>query len=103
MKGRFIGENIRTIDDVMRYTLKEKTSGIALCIDLKKAFYTKEVCLSGKALQKVAFGSDLISWFNTFYSTFPTVLRPCHTIAYRTCVCQRMKNITHTLVYADNR
>ena len=27
-------------------------------------------------------------------------LRPCHTIAYRTSVCQRMKNITHTPVYA---
>jgi hypothetical protein len=26
-------------------------------------------------------------------------LRPCHTIAYRTSVCQRMKNITHTPVY----
>jgi hypothetical protein len=25
-------------------------------------------------------------------------LRPCHTIAYRTSVCQRMKNITHTPV-----
>ena len=30
-------------------------------------------------------------------------LRPCHTIAYRTSVCQRMKNITHTPVYADIR
>jgi hypothetical protein len=31
------------------------------------------------------------------------LLRPCHTIAYRTSVCQRMKNITHTPVYADIR
>jgi hypothetical protein len=30
-------------------------------------------------------------------------LRPCHTIAYRTSVGQRMKNITHTLLYADIR
>jgi hypothetical protein len=30
-------------------------------------------------------------------------LRPCHTIAYRTSVCQRMKNIAHTQVYADIR
>ena len=27
----------------------------------------------------------------------------CYLIAYRTSVCQRMKNITHTLVYADIR
>jgi hypothetical protein len=31
------------------------------------------------------------------------ILRPCHTIAYRTSVCQRMKNITYTPVYADIR
>ena len=31
------------------------------------------------------------------------LLRPCHTIAYRTSVCQRMKNISHTLLYADIR
>ena len=41
------------------------------------------------------------------FSGIPTkdcsILRPCHTIAYRTSVYQRMKNITHTLVYADLR
>ena len=37
--------------------------------------------------------------FHTFIDTY----RPCHTIAYRTSVCQRMKNITHTPVYADIR
>jgi hypothetical protein len=30
-------------------------------------------------------------------------LRPCHTIAYRTSVCQGMKNIIHTPVYVDIR
>jgi hypothetical protein len=30
-------------------------------------------------------------------------LRPCHTIAHRTSVCQRMKNITRTPVYAGIR
>ena len=32
-----------------------------------------------------------------------SILRPCHTIAYRTSVFQRMKNIAHTPVYADIR
>ena len=30
-------------------------------------------------------------------------LKPCHTIAYRTSACQRMKNITHTVEYAAIR
>jgi hypothetical protein len=38
-----------------------------------------------------------------FHAMFYGALRPCHTIAYRTSVCQRMKNITHTPVYADIR
>ena len=27
-------------------------------------------------------------------------LWPCHIIAYRTSICQRLKNITHTLIFA---
>jgi hypothetical protein len=32
-----------------------------------------------------------------FFENLSSCLRSCHTIAYRTSVCQPMKNITHTL------
>ena len=42
MKGRFIGENERLIQDIMFYTKKEKKkTGIAIFIDFRKAFVTQ--------------------------------------------------------------
>ena len=38
MKGCYIGENIRLINDVMEYTLSEKKGGILVSPDFKKAF-----------------------------------------------------------------
>ena len=68
IKGRFIGEKIRIIKDVMHYTLTRNIPGIALFVDLRKAFDTIEWCFLRKTLQQFNFGPDLISWFNTFYS-----------------------------------
>ena len=42
VKGRFIGENIRLINDIMQFTLKKNIPGIALFIDFRKAFDTIE-------------------------------------------------------------
>ena len=38
IKNRYIGENIRTIIDIMQYTAKEQLPGILLQLDFKKAF-----------------------------------------------------------------
>ena len=40
LKGRFIGENIRTIKDIMDYTQHFKISGLIALIDFQKAFDT---------------------------------------------------------------
>ena len=40
LKGRFIGENIRTIKDIMDYTQYFKMSGLIALIDFQKAFDT---------------------------------------------------------------
>ena len=38
IKGRYIGENIRLISDIMEYTKAQNLSGILLSLDFKKAF-----------------------------------------------------------------
>ena len=38
LKERFIGENIRTIDDIMSYTNLKQLSGYILLVDFEKAF-----------------------------------------------------------------
>ena len=38
MEGRFIGENIRLISDILHFTAQQNLEGIALFIDFEKAF-----------------------------------------------------------------
>ena len=42
VKGRFIGENIRLINDIMFHTLKANKPGIAIFLDFRQAFDTVE-------------------------------------------------------------
>ena len=42
MKGRYIGENIRLIYDLMEHTMAEKKGGILVSLDFKKALDTLE-------------------------------------------------------------
>ena len=67
LKGRFIGEKIRLINDVMFHTLKANKPGIAIFLDFRKAFDTIEWEFLFKALKTFNFGSDFISWVQTFY------------------------------------
>ncbi len=38
LKGCFIGENIRLLEDINFFTMKHKLPGIIICIDFEKAF-----------------------------------------------------------------
>ena len=73
VKGRFIGENIRLINDVMFHTLKANKPGIAIFLDFRKAFDTIEWEFLFKALKTFNFGSDFISWVKTFTVRFRVV------------------------------
>ena len=42
LEGRFIGENIRQIADVLQFTLDQNLSGIAVFLDFEKAFDSLE-------------------------------------------------------------
>ena len=42
VKGRYIGENIRLIEDLMFYTETENLPGIAVFLDFREAFHTIE-------------------------------------------------------------
>ena len=74
IKGRFIGENIRIIKDVMHYTSTRNIPGIALFVDLRKAFDTIEWCFFRKTLQQFNFGPDRFRGLTCFTPTFLAVL-----------------------------
>ena len=67
IKGRFIGENVRLIQDVMFYTKREEQPGIAIFLDFRKAFDTIEWNYLQTALKTFNFGPDMLNWFQVIY------------------------------------
>ena len=67
IKGRFIGENVRLIQDIMFHTKLEEKPGIALFLDFRKAFDTIEWNYIKTALQMFNFGPDVRNWFDVIY------------------------------------
>jgi hypothetical protein len=67
VRGRYIGEAIRTVKDLMFYTDIKNENGTLLCIDFKNAFDSLEWDFLFKSLRKFNFGESLTSWLKLFY------------------------------------
>ena len=68
IKGRYIGENIRTVTDVIHYLSKKNLNGIILLIDFQKAFDSVSWRFIDKTLQKFNFGCQFRRWVNVLYN-----------------------------------
>ena len=68
VKGRFIGDAIRSIQDIMSYTNQKKLNGILLFIDFEKAFDTIELPFLRKVLKKFNFGENFVQWIEILYN-----------------------------------
>ena len=67
MKGRYIGENIRLLYDILAYTKTENIPGLIITIDFEKAFDSVSWCFIEKALVFFGFPDNIVQWFNTLY------------------------------------
>ena len=67
IKGRFIGCNIRQIEDVMIFTELNNTPGIILTIDFEKAFDSINWNFIDKALEAFNFGPIFRGYIRTLY------------------------------------
>ena len=67
VKGRFIGENIRLIEDVLYYTDQSNMSGVLLCIDFEKAFDSLNWDFVAETLKIFGFGPSLQDWISLLY------------------------------------
>jgi len=68
IKDRFIGENIRLIDSVIRLAKEKKNiPGLLLFLDFEKAFDTIEWSFITKTLQYFGLGPSMINWIKCFY------------------------------------
>ena len=68
LKGRYIGDNIRLLYDLLVYTEKENIPGLLLMIDFEKAFDSVSWSFLHKALEFFNFGPDLRKWIKLFYN-----------------------------------
>ena len=64
MKDRFIGQNVRLLNDLMEYTDVKKISGIFLFIDFEKAFDSIEWNFIKRSLELFNLGPFLTRWFS---------------------------------------
>ena len=67
MKDRFIGQNIRLINDVLEQTVLQNVPGILLQLDFRKAFDTVEWPVIRQVLSRFNFGDSIKRWVETFY------------------------------------
>ena len=67
LKGRYIGENIRTIADLIDYTSIKNNPGIILLLDFEKAFDTIKWSFIFQSLHLFNFGPEFIHWIKTIY------------------------------------
>ena len=68
MKGRYIGQNIRLINDIIQQTELQKIPGILLFLDFQKAFDTLEWSFIQHTLNLFNFGNGIKKWISTFYT-----------------------------------
>ena len=68
MKGRYIGENLRLLYDVLVFTNVYKKPGLLLAVDFEKAFDSVAWSFIKKPLDRFSFGPDIIQWVQIFYT-----------------------------------
>ena len=74
VKGRYIGENIRLINDIMETTKSQNLPGILTSLDFRKAFDSLEWPFIAKTLDYFNFGSDIKRWVSTFYTNIESTV-----------------------------
>ena len=67
VKNRYIGFNIRQIQDVIDHSKMFNIEGAILFLDFTKAFVSLEWSFVTFCLEKIGFNSSFIRWVRTMY------------------------------------
>ena len=68
IKNRYIGENIRTILDIIEFTNYIENPGLMIFLDFEKAFDTISWSFLMKTLEYFNFGEDFKKWITILYN-----------------------------------
>ena len=72
--NRYMGDNIRLIEDLMHYLNLNNLPGLLLCIDFEKAFDSLSWTFMHKVLKAYGFGESLCQWIVTFYKNIKSTV-----------------------------
>lgn len=68
VEGRYIGDAVRTVADVLYYTKDKHVPGILMCIDFEKAYDSVDHNFLHKIIKVFNFGESFQNWIKVFYS-----------------------------------
>ena len=68
IKGRFVGEIVRLIDDMYHYTARHNIPGAVLYVDFEKAFDCINWEFMHQSLERFGFGPEFRRWVKVIYS-----------------------------------
>lgn len=68
MHGRFIGVNIRNINDVVEHLRSQEDGGIVVSLDYAKAFDSVDRSYLIEVLRSLNFGVNFVRWMHILYS-----------------------------------
>ena len=77
LKSRYIGQNIRTIIDIMDYTEKEKKQGLIAFLDFEKAFDSIDWRVLDDALRCFNIGQEFRKWVTRIYKNSMSCVTNC--------------------------
>ena len=74
IKGRYIGENIRTVSDIVDYCKAKNMTSVLLLIDFEKAFDTVNWIFLHKTLSKFNLGDTFKKWIKLLYNNIQSTV-----------------------------
>ena len=69
VKGRYIGDSVRLIDDLLTYVDQENLDGNMFAANIEKAFDSVEHNFVFATLKKFGFDDSFIKWVRTFFNS----------------------------------
>ena len=70
VKGRYIGESVRLIDDLLKHAENENIDGILFAADIEKAFDSVDHNFICASLKRFGFGKDFVQWIKTLFKNY---------------------------------
>ena len=74
IKGRYIGDNIRLIYDLIHYLDNKNIPGMLLCLDFEKAFDSLDWRFMLKVMRAFGFKEGVCRWIETFYKNIKSAV-----------------------------